>query len=75
MDAGLLVTLNSDDPAYFGGYIAENYVAPALALGLSQADLVGFAAASFEASFLPAGERDAHIAAVHAYAAEQGVIG
>jgi adenosine deaminase len=49
---GLLVTVNSDDPAYFGGYIAENYAATAAALGLSADDLVSLARNSFNASFL-----------------------
>jgi adenosine deaminase len=52
MDAGLLVTVNSDDPAYFGGYLAENYIAAAEALELSLKDLAGLAEASFAASFL-----------------------
>ena len=41
LDAGVRVTINSDDPAYFGGYVADNYVAVAEAFGLSEADLVG----------------------------------
>ena len=54
MDAGVLVTVNSDDPAYFGGYIGDNYLAVASALGLSADDLVQLARNSVEASFLPA---------------------
>lgn len=50
---GLCVTVNSDDPAYFGGYIAENYLAAIRALDLSRADIVQLARNSFEASFLP----------------------
>ncbi len=38
LDAGLLVTVNSDDPAYFGGYVGENYEAVAQALALEPAD-------------------------------------
>lgn len=55
--AGLCVTVNSDDPAYFGGYIAENYLASALALGLSRAELVSLARNSLEAAFVDAAER------------------
>ncbi len=53
LDAGLLVTINSDDPAYFGGYIGENYIAAQQALDLSRADIERIASNSFKASFLP----------------------
>ena len=53
MDAGVLVTVNSDDPAYFGGYVADNYLAIAEALDLSRDDLVRLALNSIEAAFLP----------------------
>jgi adenosine deaminase len=52
LDRGLCVTVNSDDPAYFGGYVAENYLAAARALGLSQADVTQLAGNSIEASLL-----------------------
>jgi adenosine deaminase len=39
LDSGLCVTVNSDDPAYFGGYVLENYLAVQQALGLTRADL------------------------------------
>lgn len=48
---GLKVTINSDDPAYFGGYVNENYIAAADALGLTRAELEQLARNSFEASF------------------------
>ena len=54
LDVGVLVTVNSDDPAYFGGYVVENYLAVQSALGLSKADLAQLARNSIEASFLPA---------------------
>jgi adenosine deaminase len=54
LDAGLMVTINSDDPAYFAGYIADNYRAVADALDLSNDQLRQMAAFSIEASFLPA---------------------
>jgi adenosine deaminase len=72
MDAGLLVTVNSDDPAYFGGYLTDNYVATAEALGLGPHDLAALAEASFEASFLDDDAKDAHIAEVREYAATHG---
>jgi adenine deaminase len=54
LDAGLLVTINSDDPAYFGGYVNDNFVAVQEALAVDQKDIVRLAANSFKASFLPA---------------------
>jgi adenosine deaminase len=51
--AGLKVTVNSDDPAYFGGYVNDNYLEVAKAVGLTAEDLVTLARNSFEASFLP----------------------
>ena len=53
LDRGLCVTVNSDDPAYFGGYVAENFLAVQRGLGLSKADVTTLAANSIEASFLP----------------------
>jgi adenosine deaminase len=53
LDAGVLVTVNSDDPAYFGGYVADNYVAVAEAFGMSEVDLAALAQASIEAAFTP----------------------
>jgi adenine deaminase len=67
LDAGLLVTVNSDDPSYFGGYINANYQAVSDALGLSTADLGALARNSFAASFLPDNEKQARIDAVDAY--------
>jgi adenine deaminase len=52
LDAGLMVTVNSDDPAYFGGYVNENYVAIAEALHLGEDDIRQLAINSFKASFL-----------------------
>ena len=68
MDAGLLVTVNSDDPSYFGGYINDNYRAVADALGLSAGDIVTLAKNSFAASFLPDNEKQARIDAVTRHA-------
>ncbi len=55
--AGAVVTLNSDDPAYFGGYVLDNYIASADALDLSRDELVTLAANSLKASFLPSAEQ------------------
>ncbi len=51
LDAGLCVTINSDDPAYFGGYLLDNYVAVAEALDLSDKDLEQLASNSMNARF------------------------
>ena len=56
LDLGLFVTVNSDDPAYFGGYVNDNYVAVAEALGLGKDDLARLARNSIEAALLD----DAH---------------
>jgi adenosine deaminase len=52
LEAGLRVTVNSDDPAYFGGYLLENYLAVERALKLTRAQLATLARNSIEASFL-----------------------
>jgi adenosine deaminase len=58
LERGLCVTVNSDDPAYFGGYVLENYLAVQQALGLTRDDLAMLARNSIEASFLaPAAQR------------------
>lgn len=66
--AGLKATVNSDDPAYFGGYVADNYRAVAEARGLSRADLVQLARNSFTGSFLPPDAVARHLAAIDAVA-------
>jgi adenosine deaminase len=53
LDAGILATVNSDDPAYFGGYIADNYAAVQRALHLTDSDLARIATNSLRASFIP----------------------
>jgi adenosine deaminase len=52
LERGVLVTINSDDPAYFGGYIGDNYAATADALGLTREQMTQIARNSFRASFL-----------------------
>ncbi len=54
MDLGLLVSVNSDDPSYFGGYVLDNYSAVASAFGLSSVDLADLARNSVTSSFLAA---------------------
>jgi adenosine deaminase len=67
LDRGLCVTVNSDDPAYFGGYVLENFLAVQRGLGLSRADLAQLARNSFEASLLEPAARRRWIAAVDDY--------
>ncbi|MBK6902979.1 MAG: adenosine deaminase [Saprospirales bacterium] len=64
---GLLITVNSDDPAYFGGYLNENFFALAKALFLSKTDLARLAKNSFQASFLEESEKKKWIAKVEEY--------
>jgi len=66
---GLHATMNSDDPAYFGGYLGANWTQTADAVGLTRAELVTLAKNSFAGSFLDAGEVAKHVAAVEAFAA------
>jgi adenosine deaminase len=72
LERGLCVTVNSDDPAYFGGYVADNYLAVQRALGLSRDDLAQLASNSFEASFLPDSDKRAWQRRVRALAADGG---
>ena len=71
LDAGVVVTVNSDDPAYFGGYLAENYAAIQRALGLSRADLVALARNSIAASWLPEARRVRLLREIDAFVAAQ----
>jgi adenosine deaminase len=66
---GLKATINSDDPAYFGGYVADNYRAVAAARGLSRADLGQLARNSLTGSFLSADAIAAHCADLDTYIA------
>jgi adenosine deaminase len=64
---GLLVTVNSDDPAYFGGYVADNFSAVASAFDLGRPTLAQLARNSFRASFLPDSVKAGYLAEVDAY--------
>jgi len=67
IDKGLRVTINSDDPAYFGGYINENYLAAQRAFRFRKEDLCKFAKNSFEASFLDGTEIEKMIEKLDGY--------
>jgi adenine deaminase len=69
LDAGLRVTVNSDDPAYFGGYVLDNYVECAAALGLSRAELAQLCANSISASLLSGARKSAFLERIRAASA------
>ncbi len=62
LDLGLKATVNSDDPAYFGGYLLDNFVKTADALDLSEADILTLARNSFEGSFMDDEAKNAALA-------------
>ena len=64
LDLGLRATVNSDDPAYFGGYVMDNFRAIIQNLDLTKTDLRALAENSFHASFLSEGEKRAHLVAI-----------
>lgn len=61
LDLGLCVTVNSDDPAYFGGYIEENFKALQMALNLSYQDVYELTRNSFRASFLSPSQKKTYL--------------
>jgi adenine deaminase len=67
LDAGLMATVNSDDPAYFGGYLNDNFVETFDALPLDAGHARILARNSFEASFLPAEEKRKYLDEVDAF--------
>jgi adenine deaminase len=73
LDRGLLVTVNSDDPAYFGGYVADNLEASVVALGLSREQQLMLARNSFVASFLTTDQRRPYLDEVDRFAAQPSV--
>ncbi|MFO1496745.1 MAG: adenosine deaminase, partial [Lysobacterales bacterium] len=70
LDLGIVATINSDDPAYFGGYINQNFHETAAALKLSREELRTLAANSFEASFASAERKRAYMDRLARYCAE-----
>jgi len=67
LDAGVAVTVNSDDPAYFGGYVNANYAAVAQALNLNDDELYRIIRNGFEASFIDETQRATLIARLDAH--------
>jgi adenine deaminase len=73
LEQGLRVTINSDDPAYFGGYVNENFTAAQKALNLTRIDIEQLARNSFEASFLPKARKAAHIREIDKFVKQSGL--
>lgn len=74
LQAGLTVTVNSDDPAYFGGYMNANFVAVTEALALNKQQLVQLSRNGFDASFLPVPAKNALLKQLDDFVAGQGAI-
>jgi adenosine deaminase len=71
LEKGMMATVNSDDPAYFGGYINENYLAVAESLNLTKEQIVQLAKNSFASSFLNEETKNGMIAKVDRYYQDQ----
>ncbi len=71
---GVRVTVNSDDPAYFGSYVGDNYASLAAYAGLSAAEVLRLARNSFEAAWLSPRALGGHLAELDAHAAKHGVV-
>lgn len=69
LDKGMRVTLNSDDPAYFDGYVQENIELTQAELGLTRDELIQLQRNAFEITWLPTQLKDAYLAELEAYAA------
>jgi adenosine deaminase len=72
LDHGMRATVNSDDPAYFPGYVNENLAAAQGAVGLTRDEVVQLGRNSFTVAWLPEGERAGYLASLEAYAAASG---
>lgn len=70
LDRGVIATVNSDDPAYFGGYINENYLSIQEALGLSREEVVQLARNSFLASFIGEEKKKEYLAQIDQYVSQ-----
>ncbi|MBM3694356.1 MAG: adenosine deaminase [Actinobacteria bacterium] len=69
LQRGVRITINSDDPAYFGGYVGDNYLAAQRALGLTREELATIARNGIEAAFLDDGRRAELLAELEGYLA------
>jgi adenine deaminase len=71
LDAGVIVSINSDDPVFFNGYIADNYYAVAQALNLTEEDIIRCAYNSFVSSFVNATQKEEYLQKLAVYARSQ----
>ena len=69
LEKGVKVSINSDDPAYFGGYIGDNYYALADQFALTKAQVVQLARNSFETSWISENQKRLYLAELDAYVA------
>ncbi|NBY03073.1 MAG: adenosine deaminase, partial [Planctomycetes bacterium] len=67
LDCGIIASINSDDPAYFGGYIADNFEACSIALNLTKNEAILAARNSFIGSFLDANSKAAYLQKLELY--------
>jgi adenosine deaminase len=70
LEAGLMVTCNSDDPAYFGGYVGDNYARCEDVLRLTSSELLTLARNSFKASFISDEMKQSYLAEIDQFAAQ-----
>jgi adenosine deaminase len=69
LDKGMRATVNSDDPAYFGGYIGENLIVVQEEVDLDRGEIVQLARNAFESAWLPRAVKDSYLASLEAHAA------
>ena len=72
LDKGLKVTINSDDPAYFGGYISDNFMATAERVGLKEDDIFQICCNAFNAAFIPPQDKEMYIRLLQRHRWEMG---
>jgi adenosine deaminase len=70
LDGGVRATINSDDPAYFNGYMNENFVAVQGAVQLSKDEIVQLSRNAFNITWLPQEDRKSYVDALDDYAAK-----
>ncbi len=71
LDQGIRVTINSDDPAYFGGYMNDNFLAIQKGLNLSEQDIIEIAKNGFRSSFLPQDIIESHLQSIDQFVDQQ----
>ncbi len=72
LEAGLMVTINSDDPAYFGGYITDNFLVAVRETGLSEKEVCQICRNAFKSTFLPEVEKQFYLKKIHLFNVAMG---